>query len=1165
MRAVSYVAVLVGLLLVSPSHAADAWPVPRGPSTEPEPYVVDVKKTNTIPKAFLDDASACILYAGCTYRLEADGTLQTIIHEVTRLNSRKSVEDLGEHRGISWDPAFEKVTLHHARIHKPDGRIIDAQPRDVQVRDVGTDYQVYNTDKHLVITFPTLGVSDILEVKWTTRGKNPEHRGHLFRRYSFGDSDHPLVRDDLHVLLPKDRPLKYACVFGDLKPTIQERDGERHYRWRAENRKPAPKGDGLPSSEELRPNVALSTFTRWEDVGQWKEQLRKACWECTPNVAKVVAEVTHGMTDPLQKAKALTHWMRQNIRYVSIGVGHYFTPHRPGIVLDNRYGDCKDGSQLLAVMLRQAGLKVELATLGVVGDGQVLPEVPSPWGTHAILVVTIDGKMHWIDTTSSLSGWDQLPRGDQGRMTYLVDDAGHIRLVRTPLSTPQENRYEQTTRLYVGNDGSTHFERTITAYGMMGRNLRDDLLEVPVGERRRKIASELQDSFSSARLLELIVDETALRDLDGPVKLKVIFAVEDHFRKASNDERDGSISDSKIWGRLLSWTFDYDRQVDFELSAPFESIHRFEVYLPPACTMDTVPRDRRLSSPWATFRLEVLPPEPDGPDLAFQMHTRLEKLRIRPADFEQFRDFQAEVNRGYRVWMTMKPLQDLADANRVEAYLHWLPEDGDAAAILARLYDRNGKKADARRVLKRSLAYAPKHRILLETAVELAGPIEEEEAAQRQLVQLYPTETRYQLDLAATLITRGRREDARKMLAPILKNGTPANRAEAHYQLARGHYRIDELKDAERELQAGEAIDPPSAERIRYRILQGQVADELGKPDDARKFFESALRLHDGATFPRESLVRLAIARKDTAEAMKHLRKLIVAGSPDFIESLAIAEYAFRLERYADAEEFARKAEAMSSSEKGRRLLGLLELKRGATEKAIAYLNRAGNDPIALEARITAHLRLGQIDAVVPVAEWAERRGADNLALITAVKRVRKLESRRDALLKLVPVSDRKNWTEAVGIVACVEEAAREIHATERARELTAKALKLAPQLGMARAWRAWLDLDQGKLSRAVGEAEAALQATPGYWLGHYVRGVVALEREKPNAVADLKEAARLSDEKDAPALLALARALLQVGKPGEARDKLEKAAALQPDLDELRPLLESLRGTSRP
>jgi len=1160
MRVLSLVAVVAGLILVPAAQAADAWPVPRGPSREPDPYTTDVKKPPAIPREFLDDASACILYAASTYRLEADGTVETTTHEVTRLNGRKGVEKLGEHRGVSWDPAYEKVTLHLARVHKPDGTVVEATPRDAQVRDVGTDYQVYDTDKQLIITFPTLGVGDVLEVKWTVRGRNPEYKGHLFRRYSFGDTEYPIVRDELRVLLPKERELKYACVFGDVKPAIREVGADRYFHWRADDCKPVPKDDGLPSDEELRPNVSFSTFASWDEVGKWKQQLREKCWECTVDVKKVVEDVTKGITDPVAKARALTHWMRHNIRYVSIGAGHHYTPHLPGQILANRYGDCKDGSQLLAVMLREAGLRVELATLGIRDDGQVLADVPSPWGTHAILVVTIDGKMHWIDTTSNLSGWDQLPHGDCDRMTYLVDDAGKIRLVKTPAMTPEQNRIDQATRMYVGNDGKTRFERTVTAHGLAALYLRDDLLEVPVGERRRKITSELQDSFSSARLLELTVDEAALRDLDGPVKMRVVFEVEDHFRRAANDERDGNVSDSKIWGRLLSWTLDYDRKAAFELFAPFESKHHFEVFLPPAYTLESVPRARKHETPWASFQLTVAPP--GDADVAFTMTTRINKLRVEPAEFDKFRDFQAEVNRAYRVWLTMQPIEELEDAPLVEALLHFLPEDGDAAAILAKVYDTNGRKADAARVLKRSLAYAPDNKTLLEMAYELC-PLEEEEGHLRKLIALFPNEVKYQLDLGASLVSRDQRDAARKVLDPVLKNGTPQQQVDARYQLARGHYRVDALLEAEKELLAAEKADPAACEKIRFRTLQGQVAEELKKPDEARKYFELALRLNDKAAFPREALVRLAVARKDVDEAMKHLRQMMAHHDGDADEMVAIAEYAFRLERLADAEEFARQAERLKPSDKGRRLLGLIEMKRGAAEKALPLLEKAGNDPIALEALITARLALGQIDPLAAAVARAELR-PDDLALRTAAKRARKLEARRDELLKLVPADEQKTAIEVVGVVACLEEAALEIRVPERARTLLAKAVELAPRSGLVLAWKAKLDLEQGKLARAAADADAAVAATPAYWVGHYVRGVCALEREKGDAVAALRQAAKLTDEKDAAVLFALGRALVQAGKAAEGRAELEKAARIQPDLEDLKPLLESLRGGQR-
>ena len=114
-------------------------------------------------------------------------------------------------------------------------------------------------------------------------------------------------------------------------------------------------------------------------MGKWKEKLRTDCWKCSAAIRKIVHEVTGGLKTPEEKARALAYWVRRRIRYVSVGpIRHDYTPQLPDLVLDNLFGDCKDQAQLLALMLREAGLLVYLVTLGALDDGQVMPEVPSP-------------------------------------------------------------------------------------------------------------------------------------------------------------------------------------------------------------------------------------------------------------------------------------------------------------------------------------------------------------------------------------------------------------------------------------------------------------------------------------------------------------------------------------------------------------------------------------------------------------------------------------------------------------------------------------------------------------------------------------------------------------------------------------------------------------------
>src|SRR5579864_3497343 len=259
----------------------DDWPIARAPGREPEPYRIDKKLLAKVPRAFLDDAAACILYSGTNYLIEKNGTVETVTHEITRLNGRKGIESLGEYRHITYDPTCQKLVLNEARIIKADGTIVAIEPKHVQLRDVSTDYTVYDRDKQLVISFPNLEVGDIYEVKWTTRGKNEEIFGQFFTRDTFGDDQYPTVLDEMRVRLPKNKTLRYAAVNGKLDPVIRDQGDFRTYLWMVRNRPELPRDSDRPSREELRLQVACSTFASWEEIGQWKHKLRAECWTCT--------------------------------------------------------------------------------------------------------------------------------------------------------------------------------------------------------------------------------------------------------------------------------------------------------------------------------------------------------------------------------------------------------------------------------------------------------------------------------------------------------------------------------------------------------------------------------------------------------------------------------------------------------------------------------------------------------------------------------------------------------------------------------------------------------------------------------------------------------------------------------------------------------------------
>jgi tetratricopeptide (TPR) repeat protein/transglutaminase-like putative cysteine protease len=1138
---------------------AEGWPVSRGPSHEPVPFTYHPDQVQKLPKAFLEDTPACTLYSGNTYLVEADGTVEAITHEIVRFNGRKGIEKLGEYRNASYDPAYQKLTLHRARVLKADGRAVDIGPGHVQLRDVSTDYAVYDHEKQLIISFPNLEVGDAIEVKWSTRGKNPEYFGEFFTRYTFGDDRYPVALDELYVRVPKSRPLKYATVGPKLDPVIHDEGSSRLFHWRVANREGLPQDENLPSKEEFRQVVACSTFTSWHDIGRWKRRLRKGCWDCTPAVRDVVREVTRGLTTPEAKARALTYWVRRHIRYVSVGVTHDYKPHAPADVFASRYGDCKDQAQLLAVMLREAGLRPELVTLGVEDDGQVLPEVPSPWGTHAILLATLAGKQHWIDTTVNLAPWDYLPRHDRGRMTYASDAGGNVRLVRTPALSADLNRVEQTTHVTVAADGASRSRRRAVYYGSAAVNEREDVIEVPVGERRRQVSGALQDSNSRARLRRLTIDDKRLRDYERPLEVSLEFDIPGHF--SGTGELEGNLTDGKVWDKLLRFTLDYDRQVPLQAGVPCDLVHRYVVQLPPALVCDSYPKDKSFRSQWGLFRRTVVRDPQDPRRFRVEFHTRLDRTRVEVADLPKFRKFQEDVSQNWRAWFTLRPTRDLADTPLLETLLWLAPQDVASTAALARLYCYRHRFEDARRVLNWARTLHPNEQQFWELTVRAAATTRDEEAAYRKMVRRFPEETKYAVALGAVRVKLGDYAGARAVLEPLARTGPRTHRAAAHYQLARAAFLEDHPERALEHFRAAAREDADSVRGTAAQQFKGQVCEKLGRTGEAGAAYRRALRADRRSRPALLALIRLELAAGHRNDAVDYLRRYTLAVRGDVQGMVRAADYHLQLGRLDDALDLATRALDIRFDVQARRVAGLIWWKRGDAKRAAAALERAERTAEVRRALLESLVTAGDLPRAFKELDGARSVKDPPAGLRRACELVAGLKERCETLHREVnvPAGREDAYSRAIQALVLAEHA----HAAGVADKAVAKTLAAVfaggVELAPAYSLRGRLNLETGRLTKALADAERALALGKLDAGAYYVRGRVRFERGAPGALADLARAAELSRHKDPAVLQALAAALLREHRREDALATQREAVKLKPKDPEIQEQLREI------
>ncbi len=1165
--------------VIVPTTSQAQWAVKRGPSREPSPYRYDPTDLKNAPKSFFDDASACMVYYGASYLVDATGTTSTVTHEVTRLNGRRGVSALGEYRGIMFYPSYQTLTLNEARVIKPDGRIIKVGPGDVKLRDATTDYQTYNLRKELVISFPGLQVGDVYEVKWTIRGKSPEFEGEFFNRYSFGSATYPVIRERVVVRIPNAKALKHKVIGGAKLVTANESKkagkeknihdvpvrtatGKKYctYTWQIRNQLPLPNDDDMPPRGITRLQLMCSTYPSWEAVGRWKHRLRKNCWECTPRVRKILEKVTGKLKTPEEKARALTYWVRQNVRYVSITSGkNRYTPQRPDEVLQNRYGDCKDQMQLLAVLFRELDLPVYQVSLGMRGDGQIIEEIPSPWATHAILMVKIHGKEHWIDTTATDAAWDFLPRVDRGRVVTLTDTKGNIKLGRTPDLTIGENRFVQKTQVNVLPGGSTESIRVVSYRGHAGLVQRESWIDTPDGQRRKNVAAELRDSHSNSKLLGLSIREKNLRDLDKPVNVAFKFRIPNHFN--GTDYLEASFTDSHVWSRLLAYNPEEGRKQPLDLWGPFESFHQYEINLPPAYRFDTNKRETTHTSKWGVFRVEVQPNRKEPRKLLITFHTRRKRWRVEPSEIAAYRKFRQNVYDGWRVWIGIRPTTILDDATDLEKYLTKNPSDAVSAKTLAKLYLRHKRTRDANRVATNALKTNPADKALWQLAARATRTWQAEEQVYRKMVKQFPKEDTFALELGRLRVNLKDLKRAASVLEPLTESKDDTLRSKANYQLARLQLRRGRYRTALAYLEMARSADSSMTNTATAWKLQGRLQLEVGETSKALASYRKALAIEPNEPKLLRLLVRVALTAGRQRDAIDFLRQYSLAVKRNLHGLVRAAQLHYEMDRLDDAFDCAMRARDIDFHADAQKVLGLVHWKRKNYQKAIFHLVRANPDAEALTGLIRCAIALGDYAQAVKCLRKAERLQSLPSTLKLALADVRQMDKRKQQLLKAEEnqPDDKRVATAAIKHFVCAELLADQMQLKEALAVLNEVVTK-SPKFSLAYALRGWIGIENGKLREAAKDVTKAIQLRPTEPLGHLAKGRLLFERGDTKAAIEvLSKAEKLTNRKDAEVLHWLAAALFADNRVVGAIITQRDAVALAPKEMRYRKQLERM------
>ncbi|HZD46848.1 MAG TPA: DUF3857 and transglutaminase domain-containing protein, partial [Acidobacteriaceae bacterium] len=303
-------------------------------------------------------------------RFAKDGSNVRTVSVTEHILSDAGVRDAGI-LSYPFAALTQTVTFDFVRVHKPSGEVIETPAGDAQEvpMPVTQAAPMYSDLRTKQLPVKSLGVGDTLEYHVTVKDTNADAPGVFWYAMDF-TSGVPVKEETLELRVP--RELSVLVKSKKVQPEVSDDGGERVYRWRHETASEYPKKDEKDKTaavdtvqEMYEPDVAMSSFHTWAEMGAWYRGLMKDRAAPDAAIQAKADELTHGLTTDDAKVDALYNYVATQYRYiaVSFGIGR-LQPHMASEVFRNQYGDCKDKHTLLEAMLAAEKIEAEPVLIG---------------------------------------------------------------------------------------------------------------------------------------------------------------------------------------------------------------------------------------------------------------------------------------------------------------------------------------------------------------------------------------------------------------------------------------------------------------------------------------------------------------------------------------------------------------------------------------------------------------------------------------------------------------------------------------------------------------------------------------------------------------------------------------------------------------------------------
>ena len=430
------------------------------------------------------------------------------VHRATQANEASALAAVGQ-IGIVFQPDYQRVELHRLRILRGQQVIDKVGSADVRFmqRERELESGVYSGSVTAALVIDDVRLGDTLEVAYSVIGQNPVFGGRFFDAAAW-DNSVPTAWRRVTLNSPDDRNIYHRVVGGEHDgdiPAVEKRAaGRRILRFEAKNLQPIDLESYVPVDVQTLRWIQFSEFNTWREVSRWANGLFET--NAPAATLRTAVEKLRNLKSQSDKVIGALEFVQNEIRYLSIALGeNSHKPFPPDQVLARRYGDCKDKSLLLVLMLKQLGIEASPVLVSTQYRRGLDAMLPSPsMFDHAIVRVMVREQVYFLDPTllgqgSRLETLGQVHQGSE----VLVVSPGTAAL--TQVAVPSGDGLitnSRTERVTVDQiDEPAKMNVRLQYGGINAEAARGNIARLTTAQLRKAYEGNLDRRYSGAELI----------------------------------------------------------------------------------------------------------------------------------------------------------------------------------------------------------------------------------------------------------------------------------------------------------------------------------------------------------------------------------------------------------------------------------------------------------------------------------------------------------------------------------------------------------------------------------------------------------------------------------------------------------------------------------------